>query len=127
MARPKKVIPQAEIEAAQATHEQYKKFDVFHARIQKEQVTNPYTTQPTTIIRRWQLYEKAQELPSFVEEDLVNAQGTGFNWFATNDAPVHKLYLPQGKYNVGDFFNYEDFADMLGLDKKKDINILLAN
>jgi hypothetical protein len=38
-----------------------------------------------------------------------------------------KIYLPAGEYKVGDIFTYEQYADLMGIDKKKDKNILFAN
>jgi len=121
MGRPKKILPTAEIAQAQEEHEHYKKYDVFHARIQKENRYNPYTEGERVVITGWQLFELAQPHPAFIEEDIV----LDFNSYVTNDAPVHKIYLPMGKYGIGNILSYVDYAEMMGLDTSKDLNILL--
>ena len=126
-AKKRTAIPKELIEKQQAEHEQYKKFDVFHARIKKDEVYSVAADKNVAIIVGWQLTEKAQPHPVFIEEDLIIGEQTGFNRFITNDAPIHKIYLPHGKFKEGEHFSYEQYADMLGIDKKKDKNIVLAN
>jgi hypothetical protein len=116
-----------EIEKLQVDHEHYKKFDVFLARIRKEEVWNVLAEKNTTIIKGWQLVELAQPQPSFIEPDLVFTHPTGFNWFIANESEYHKIYLPQGQYEIGNILSYEAYAELMGIDKKKDKNILLAN